>query len=321
VRLARALKRLSELSEGNPDILMAIPAVVGLYGEIAGESGDETLRAYLKDRDVFIRAAAASALADHSGSPANFGALAEAFKESLESDKDYNDAQMSMLSAIVKLDKTRAAPSLRLALKHYDYLVRKQARQLIRSNELQKEFPEASGFPGPLAGMQKENYSKLGQLVKTDDDYRRALARRNGKTKAVVTTGQGNFTIDLFPEDAPLTVDNFVGLAKRGYFNGLAIHRVVANFVVQDGDPRGDGNGGPGWEIRCEINMIEYGRGVVGMALSGKDTGGSQWFVTHSPQPHLDGGYTVFGRVSEEGMKIVDQLARGDVIRSIEVVE
>ncbi len=321
VRLARALKRLSELSEGNPDILMAIPAVVGLYGEIAGESGDETLRAYLKDRDVFIRAAAASALADHSGSPANFGALAEAFKESLESDKDYNDAQMSMLSAIVKLDKTRAAPSLRLALKHYDYLVRKQARQLIRSNELQKEFPEASGFPGPLAGMQKENYSKLGQLVKTDDDYKRALARRNGKTKAVVTTGQGNFTIDLFPEDAPLTVDNFVGLAKKGYFNGLAIHRVVANFVVQDGDPRGDGNGGPGWEIRCEINMIEYGRGVVGMALSGKDTGGSQWFVTHSPQPHLDGGYTVFGRVSEEGMKIVDQLARGDVIRSIEVVE
>jgi len=81
---------------------------------------------------------------------------------------------------------------------------------------------------------------------------------------------------------------------RRNYFNGITIHRVVPNFVIQDGDPRGDGNGGPGYQIRCEINEVPYERGAVGMALSGKDTGGSQWFVTHSPQPSLDGGYTVF---------------------------
>ncbi len=117
-----------------------------------------------------------------------------------------------------------------------------------------------------------------------------------------------------------MTVDNFIKLARRNYFNGLAIHRVVPNFVMQDGDPRGDGNGGPGWSIRCEVNMLPYERGAVGMALSGKDTGGSQWFVTHSPQPHLDGGYTVFGRVIN-GLDVVDQIARGDLIRRVTISE
>jgi cyclophilin family peptidyl-prolyl cis-trans isomerase len=152
-------------------------------------------------------------------------------------------------------------------------------------------------------------------------DYVRAVSRKNGTVKAILTTEKGTFTIDLTPEDAPLTVDNFINLARSNYFNGLAIHRVVPNFVMQDGDPRGDGNGGPGWQIRCEINMLEYERGAVGMALSGKDTGGSQWFVTHSPQPHLDGGYTVFGRVNETDMKIVDNLVRGDKITSVKIVE
>jgi cyclophilin family peptidyl-prolyl cis-trans isomerase len=95
---------------------------------------------------------------------------------------------------------------------------------------------------------------------------------------------------------------------------------VVPNFVVQAGDPRGDQNGGPGYQIRCEINEVPYERAAVGMALSGKDTGGSQWFVTHSPQPHLDGGYTVFGRVVR-GMDVVDNIARGDVIRRVVVNE
>src|SRR6185503_9599449 len=95
----------------------------------------------------------------------------------------------------------------------------------------------------------------------------------------------------------------------------------VPNFVIQGGDPRGDGNGGPGFQIRCEINYAEYDRGAVGMALSGKDTGGSQWFVTHSRQPHLDGGYTVFGRVAERDMPVIDAIARGDKILSIRIVE
>jgi cyclophilin family peptidyl-prolyl cis-trans isomerase len=147
-------------------------------------------------------------------------------------------------------------------------------------------------------------------------DYRRAISRIGKRVQADVSTSSGEFTIELLPEDAPLTVDNFIQLASRGYFNGVRVHRVVPNFVIQDGDPRGDGNGGPGYQIRCEINQVTYDRGAVGMALSGKDTGGSQWFVTHSPQPHLDGGYTVFGRVVR-GMNVVDAIARGDTINKI----
>ena len=133
-------------------------------------------------------------------------------------------------------------------------------------------------------------------------------------------TSKGSFVIEFLPEDAPLTVDNFVQLARKGYFNGITFHRVVPNFVIQGGDPRGDGNGGPGYSIRCEINEAPYERAAVGMALSGKDTGGSQWFVTHAPQPHLDGGYTVFGRVIR-GMDVVDKIARGDIIRRVIVSE
>jgi cyclophilin family peptidyl-prolyl cis-trans isomerase len=137
---------------------------------------------------------------------------------------------------------------------------------------------------------------------------------------ATVNTNKGRFTIELLPAEAPLNVDNFVQLAKRRYFNGIVFHRVVPNFVIQGGDPRGDGNGGPGYQIRCEINEVPYQRGAVGMALSGKDTGGSQWFVTHAPQPHLDGGYTVFGNVAA-GMNVVDNIVRGDRIISIVVTE
>ena len=118
--------------------------------------------------------------------------------------------------------------------------------------------------------------------------------------------------------DAPLTVQNFMTLARKGFFNGVAIHRVVPDFVVQDGDPRGDGEGGPGYTIRDEINQRPYLRGTVGMALDWEDTGGSQFFVTHSPQPHLDARYTVFGQVVN-GMDVVDQILPSDVIRRVRI--
>ena len=118
--------------------------------------------------------------------------------------------------------------------------------------------------------------------------------------------------------DAPQTTRNFMALAKKGFFNGLQIHRVVPNFVVQDGDPRGDGEGGPGYTIRDELNERPYLRGTVGMALDWHDTGGSQFFITHSPQPHLDGRYTVFGHVVN-GMDVVDRIQQGDVIQRVRV--
>jgi cyclophilin family peptidyl-prolyl cis-trans isomerase len=119
--------------------------------------------------------------------------------------------------------------------------------------------------------------------------------------------------VELLAEDAPLTVENFLALARRGYFDGQEWPRVVPNFVIQGGDPRGDTSGGPGYAIRDEINRHPYERGTMGMALSGPDTGGSQFFLTHSPHPHLDGGYTVFGRVVE-GMDVVDAILQGDRI-------
>ena len=124
----------------------------------------------------------------------------------------------------------------------------------------------------------------------------------------------------MFAKDAPMTVDNFIELAKKKYFDGIIFHRIVPNFVAQGGDPRGDGGGGPGYQIRCEINPRQYDRGTMGMALSGKDTGGSQFFFCHAPQPHLDGGYTIFGQVIA-GMETVDKLTRGDVIERIVVSE
>jgi cyclophilin family peptidyl-prolyl cis-trans isomerase len=112
---------------------------------------------------------------------------------------------------------------------------------------------------------------------------------------------------------APTTVARFAGLAREGAFDGLTFHRMVAGFVVQGGDPRGDGYGGPAWWQRCEDSPLAYERGTVGMALAGRDTGGSQFFITLGPQHHLDGRYTVFGRVTE-GMEHVDALQVGDPI-------
>jgi cyclophilin family peptidyl-prolyl cis-trans isomerase len=112
---------------------------------------------------------------------------------------------------------------------------------------------------------------------------------------------------------APLTTTNFIALTRAGFYNGLRWHRVIPNFVAQTGDPRGDGSGGPGFAIVDELSPTPFVRGTVGMALSWDDTGGSQFFITHSPQPHLDGQYTVFGRVVK-GMDIVDRLGPDDVI-------
>jgi cyclophilin family peptidyl-prolyl cis-trans isomerase/HEAT repeat protein len=140
--------------------------------------------------------------------------------------------------------------------------------------------------------------------------------RSQGPTHAVVETSIGSFTMKLRSDWAPRTVSNFVNLARRDYFSGLSFHRVVPYFVAQGGDPRDDGWGGPGYTIRCENNPLPYRTGAVGMALAGKDTGGSQWFVTHVPQPHLFGNYPVFAQVVE-GQTVVDRLVPGDRIRHI----
>ncbi|MDQ3061382.1 MAG: peptidylprolyl isomerase, partial [Acidobacteriota bacterium] len=287
----------------------------------------QILRGSLEHKDVFVRATAAELLGDTAPSKENVEALKAAFSaislQQLMPDKEYNDAQLAIITALAKQDKEKQEVKVLfpIALQAPDFLVRRHTANVIKQYGLEMESPatEAVTYVNVVMSRKSKKSTKLGQILNTNADYTRAVSRKNAK--AILTTDKGIFTIDLLPEDAPLTVDNFIKLAKAKYFNGLAIHRVVPNFVMQDGDPRGDGNGGPGWQIRCELNMVEYERGAVGMALSGKDTGGSQWFVTHSPQPHLDGGYTVFGRVNETHMKVVDNLVRGDKILSVRIIE
>jgi cyclophilin family peptidyl-prolyl cis-trans isomerase/HEAT repeat protein len=307
----------------------AAPDILRAFAAYKTDDLEAVLRTALNSQDVWVRATAAELLAENAPSTAVRLQIENAFKKALTTDKHDNDAQLAMLDAMAKINKTASLDTLYIALNATDYLVRKRAFEILDDPEIIQRYPGARIVLETAKAIRRNEVlpydpktgTKLGQVLNTDADYRRALSRKNGRTKAIVTTEKGTFTIDLLPEDAPLTVDNLVKLARSNYFNGLEVHRVVPNFVMQDGDPRGDGNGGPGWSIRCEINMVPYERGAVGMALSGKDTGGSQWFVTHSPQPHLDGGYTVFGKVNETGMKVVDRIVRGDKILSIRIIE
>ncbi|HEY2846588.1 MAG TPA: peptidylprolyl isomerase, partial [Pyrinomonadaceae bacterium] len=310
-------------------MLIAMPEITSAEAELKPDNIDETLRGQLENGDLFIRAAAAGAIADRPKSPDNVAALKAAFSVAFVKDKHDNDAVLAIMDALFKLDKESAVGSLLVALNSPDYLVRKKAFALLADPELPPKNPGLATLVETARSKHKDQvlaYSaafgtRLGQVLNTDVDYRRALMRKDGSVRAVLATEKGAFTIEFNPEEAPLTVDNWVKLARAGYFNGLEVHRVVPNFVMQDGDPRGDGSGGPGLSIRCEINMLPYDRGAVGMALSGKDTGGSQWFVTHSPQPHLDGGYTVFGHVAEKDMRVVDSIVRGDRILSVKIIE
>ena len=139
---------------------------------------------------------------------------------------------------------------------------------------------------------------------------------RGQAPQVTIQTARGNINIELYGADAPLTVDNFLTLAKRGFYKGLNFHRVVPGFVVQDGDPRGDGRGGPGYDIRDELDRRRYVRGTVGMALDGPNTGGSQYFISLGTEPHLDGHYTAFARVIS-GDAVLDQIVQWDAIDNI----
>ncbi|WP_179089118.1 peptidylprolyl isomerase [Paenibacillus odorifer] len=130
----------------------------------------------------------------------------------------------------------------------------------------------------------------------------------------------GVIEIEFFDQDAPNTVANFEKLAKEGFYNGLTFHRVIPGFVAQGGCPNGSGSGGPGYTINCEINPNKHERGVLAMAHAGKNTGGSQFYITYAPQPHLDGVHTVFGKITN-GMEYVDALKGRDKMKEVKVFD
>lgn len=139
---------------------------------------------------------------------------------------------------------------------------------------------------------------------------------------ATIETDRGTIVLELFDKDAPGTVANFEKLAKKGFYDGLTFHRVIADFMIQGGCPKGTGTGGPGWTIKCETakNPRKHGKGALSMAHAGKDTGGSQFFITHRATPHLDGVHTVFGQVTK-GQEVVDAIRVGDRMKKVTVAD
>lgn len=144
----------------------------------------------------------------------------------------------------------------------------------------------------------------------------------NKTYKVEIETDRGNMELELYPEHAPKTVNNFVFLAREGYYDGVVFHRVIDDFVIQGGDPTGTGRGGPGYRFEDEVknNPLKHETGVLSMANAGPNTNGSQFFVTHSPQPHLDGRHTVFGKVTS-GMDVVNSIRQGDKMLTVEITE
>jgi cyclophilin family peptidyl-prolyl cis-trans isomerase len=276
------------------------PAVLGALVRLRAPGIDTILLEHLKEADFAVRASAAGLLEELK--PAGAAeALRDAYKAGLPDSA--SAARVAALEALTAYGADEANETLKLALADKDWSVRLRAAALLRTLDPASEAEEAMR-PAP------------GQPPAPYDDPQ--LVAPEVSPRAFIETAHGTIEFELTVLDAPQTVRNFMNLARKGFFNGLQVHRVVPNFVVQDGDPRGDGRGGPGYSIRDELNDRPFLRGTVGMALGGPDSGGSQFFITHSPQPHLDGRYTVFGRVVK-GMEVVDRISVGDVIQRIRV--
>jgi HEAT repeat protein/cyclophilin family peptidyl-prolyl cis-trans isomerase len=282
-----------------------IPAALAALVKIKAPNAAAVLLEKLKADDFAVRAAAAAGIGElkpPNGAPA----LADAYRLG-QRDSTYT-ARAAALAALQQYGAAAAMPVLTTALTDKDWAVRVRAAGIIRQMDPNGAGAtvEASIRPAPTT---------LAADVYTAP----RLVSPAVTIQAFLETDRGLIHIELAMNEAPLTVENFVTLARKGFFNGLSFHRVVGDFVIQDGDPRGDSEGGPGYSIRDELNQLPYLRGSVGMALDPwPDTGGSQYFITHSPQPHLDAKYTVFGRVVA-GMDVVDKIQQWDVIRSVKI--
>jgi len=137
-----------------------------------------------------------------------------------------------------------------------------------------------------------------------------------------IATNRGTIDLELYPQHAPMTVNNFVFLARQGFYDGVSFHRVIPDFMIQGGDPTGSGRGGPGYRFadECSGNPLKHERGVISMANAGPNTNGSQFFITHVATPHLDGRHTVFGKVTS-GQDVVDAIEQGDTMISVTIAD
>jgi peptidylprolyl isomerase len=219
----------------------------------------------------------------------------------LNSEEDA-EPMTAMIQSLGALKSPEAVSALQSMLQDRDRTVALEAAKALESITSKSFVHEVSASDKPLH---------------TDYDWE-FLGNLSGAV-VDVETSSGTFSFEMLPGNAPFTCVNFARLIDSGFYGGLRFHRVVSNFVIQGGDPRGDGWGGPGYTIRSEFGLEHYEAGMVGVASSGKDTEGCQFFVTHSKQPHLDGRYTIFGRITR-GMDVVDRIQVGDGIAKVRVV-
>jgi cyclophilin family peptidyl-prolyl cis-trans isomerase/HEAT repeat protein len=293
----RALPGLQELA-ADDDIRVRGPALEGLARI---DAPDLTKRLFdaLEAPDFVVRTTAARLMGERK--PDGGGPRLSAAYARGEADASYG-ARAAALEALAKYGGEDAIATLRKALADRDWPVRLRAAELLRGLG---QADATAVRPAPVR-----------QPLEFFESPR--LLRPEYSPHAFIETRLGTIEIELNVVDAPLTAISFMELARAGFFNGLKVHRVVPNFVIQAGDPRGDGEGGPGYTVRDEISALPFLRGTVGMAIDGRDTGGSQFFITLSPQPHLDGKYTVFGRVVN-GLDLLDRVELGDVIERVRI--
>jgi cyclophilin family peptidyl-prolyl cis-trans isomerase/HEAT repeat protein len=292
------------LRDEDPRVL---PSVLDALRRARGRDALDTLRRHLEHADLGVRVGAAEGIAALGAVGASTPLLA-AWRRGLGDGAGELEARIAAVEALaVRRDDEAKAGLAEVAKTDPARAVRARAALALR--ELGTAVPDA----GPQA------------VERPALDYREAMAPFDPRPgvplytpRAFLRTRHGTIEIHLDVVESPLTTASFIDLARQGFYDGLVFHRVEPGFVVQGGGPRGDGNGGPGYALRCEITRRFYGRGAVGMALSGKDTGGSQFFITLSPQPHLDGGFTLFGQVVA-GMEVVDRIRPGDLIERIEI--
>ena len=303
-RVDGALAKLQDAFKAEPDARARAAAVVGA-GKLKSGDALPFLQQASADPDIVVAACVCEAFgeAGETRAAGTLLAMYERWKDNPEP-----DVKIAAIEALTRLKAVGALETYRDALHDSDLRVRKAAYGA---------FDELWGrrLADSLWAMNRAAFTPPTDVP---EDYDVATSSYKGRVSVV--TQKGEIVIQLLGDEAPNTVRNFVKLVEQGYYNGLTFHRVVPNFVIQDGCPRGDGWGGPGYSIRCEINRERYSAGAVGMALSGKDTGGSQFFITHSPQPHLDGRYTVFGRVVH-GMDVVENIDRGDRIDEMKLLD
>lgn len=287
----------------------------GLQAWVAAVEGPDrglvdASRRLLSHPDAAVRSVAADAVA-RAADPADLTALTAMYARAARD--SFPEAALSALNAVAAIGRRSPEGRARVE-REFLMAVPRPANYLLR-RWAEANWPEAADRWGPAypisTGRTLQDYRDLARRFIIAPD---SLARPH---VFIETEQRGVLEVELFGPEAPLTVANFLRLVDRRFFDGNRWHRVVPNFVVQDGDPRGDGFGGPGGAIRDEINRMRYGtKPMLGMALSGPDTGSSQWFITLSPQPHLDGTYTVFGR-AVGNVAALTRITQGDVIRTV----